>query len=277
MVGFDSLGSNFFYKILLGDCFNTKACMFVCHKHVPADAWIKRLDDGLNAVYGSRFFSEEEMIKTGRLGKEPGNFKNYLRNKKRPRYSLTSLMRSFFDGYDILSSLLSGKPVKQELLISAANRKFMEAQKKNWNITELVLKSILLIKLMNYLEDEKMIDDIDELLDTPGKKSAFYEGVLVGHLMSVQYGRLKNTPFEKKLYGLNMNVERVKKRYSEVIAKLRQYDKAYPELEAKASENMMQAEKEGWHLKPEEVAYYFTLGYTLHAKYYKKKEDEKDE
>jgi len=251
-------------------------------------SWINKLYTGLKNVYQLEMFSEGELIKLGKLGKEPGHFRNYLKNKKRPEFSLTSILtstekqpaRGFFNGYDMLSSLISGNPITESALISAADSKFKYAYKQGWNtvLTELALKSVLLIKLMKYLEDEKMPDgDVEGLLDTPGKKAAFYEGVLVGHLMYAQYKRLKNTPFEKKLYGLNMTVDRIKERYKDVISKLRQYQKAYPELESKASENMIIAEKEGWGIKPEEAGYYFTLGYTLHTKFYETKEDEKND
>jgi len=246
-------------------------------------SWIKELYDSLNSIYELDLFSEDSIKKSGAFAKPVGPLRNNLKY-----HSLTVIIRDFFGGYDVLGSLLSGKTIPEEELIPAFNKKLRIAFKRNWGkkIIELSLKSILLLELMNKLEGKMtkeknnmgILGDLEGSLDSPGKKAAFYEGVLTGRLMSIQYYVCNgNTPFMKKLFGLNLNVERLKSIYPDIINKLKQYKRPLTELQIETSKHMLAAEKSGWDLSPEQASYYFTLGYTLNKLFKKEKEDKEDE
>lgn len=106
---------------------------------------------------------------------------------------------------------------------------------------------------------EELINDI---LDTPDKKATFLLGALTRRVTYVQYKELGSSPFVNKLWGLSLDQKKIKKLYPMVLNKLREYDKAVPDLEENISLNLLNSEK-NWKLTRDETSYYFVLGYTL--------------
>ena len=64
-------------------------------------------------------------------------------------------------------------------------------------------------------------------LDEDYKAGIFAVGVLVKFLLNQQFYNLRNTPFENKLKGLNLNHESIKSIYVEALEKLSQYNKGF--------------------------------------------------
>lgn len=105
--------------------------------------------------------------------------------------------------------------------------------------------------------------EYSEAFDAPEKKAVFLEGVLTRFLMNVQYATRRSTPFQSKLHGLRLNVDRVKALLSEIEDKLEAYDLGYRDLRKALSRYMLEAEQNGWKTTNDEVTYFFTLGLNL--------------
>ena len=84
-----------------------------------------------------------------------------------------------------------------------------------------------------------------------------------------------SSPFVNKLWGLSLDQKKIKKLYPMVLNKLREYDKAVPDLEENISLNLLNSEK-NWKLTRDETSYYFVLGYTLSFNITKDEENDED-
>lgn len=111
---------------------------------------------------------------------------------------------------------------------------------------------------------EHFFKDHASAFNTPDKKAVFLTGVLTKFLLDVQYANRKATPFREKLYGLKFDERRIKKRFPEIIEKLKEYRVyAYTWLEELCSEYLIKTEESGWNLSKDEISYYFALGLNL--------------
>jgi len=120
---------------------------------------------------------------------------------------------------------------------------------------------------------EKFLGKYGEVFDTPDKKAAFLEGVLVKFLLDVQYANRKSTPFMTKLHGLKLDDAKIKKLLPEIVEKLREYKTGYPWLEELTSRYLVEADNRGWNLSKYEISYYFALGLSLGRIFKEKAED----
>lgn len=87
-------------------------------------------------------------------------------------------------------------------------------------------------------------------------KGAFIFGCLVARLLYNQPGNA----FMKELYGLNIDKDLIIKKFPKLIAKLRQYDKAFPDLESAASRFFTSNDQK---VNKDEISFAFTLGLVL--------------
>ena len=205
-------------------------------------------------------------------------------------------LRSFFSAYsfknylEIVSSVLSNKKLDFDFLLS----RFMDTIRENWRnqndylVKINTFKSLSLMLLFGELglfkENKFMLESngeltdelINDILDSPDKKASFLLGALTRKVTYVQYKELGSTPFVNKLWGLSLDQKKIKKLYPMVLNKLREYDKAYPDLEEKISLNLLNSEK-NWKLSRDETSYYFVLGFTLSFNVTKKVETEDGE
>jgi CRISPR-associated protein Csh1 len=120
---------------------------------------------------------------------------------------------------------------------------------------------------------EDFFEEYSKAFDKPEKRAVFLEGVLVQHLMDVQWARRSATPFRSKLSGLNLDENRMKRILCDVDEKLYAYEVGYPSLRTLTSSYMVQSDQNGWTLSREELAYFFTLGMNL-SRIFKKGEEE---
>ncbi len=86
-------------------------------------------------------------------------------------------------------------------------------------------------------------------------KGTFLFGCLTARLLYNQPGNA----FMKELYGLNIDQEIITKKFPKLIAKLRQYDKVFPEMESAAMRYFANPEK----VSKDEISFAFTMGLVL--------------
>ena len=257
----------------------------------------------LNKLYSTQLniskfdFFDEDNLKKIFGDKVEGNFISLINNNE--KYHLCSnnkwyqkFLRDFFNNFskkiylDLVVDVLSQKKLDYNFLL----RYFMKKIRSNFKNNEQyalkinVFKSLMLIILFSKLNlfrcelNMEINSDfkIEEILDDPAKKSAFFMGILTKKLMNIQYKKLNSSPFYNKLYDLNLDYKKLKKIYPQIINKLREYDAAYPDIEERISTNFLLAD-ENSVLKKDEISYYFTLGFTLHNLFSNKKKNNEGE
>ena len=263
-------------------------------------SWMRNIYESQEKVIDFDIFSEDYMKSVFSKDSE-GDFIDVF-NKGEKYYPVSSLnwylgfLRSFFSAYsfknylEIVSSVLSNKKLDFDFLLS----RFMDNIRENWRnqndylVKINTFKSLSLMLLFGDLglfkENKFMLESngeltdelINDILDSPDKKASFLLGALTRRVTYVQYKELGSTPFVNKLWGLSLDQKKIKKLYPMVLNKLREYDKADPDLEEKISLNLLNSEK-NWKLSRDETSYYFVLGFTLSFNVTKKVETEDEE
>lgn len=262
-------------------------------------SWMGNIYRSQQKIIDFKIFSEDYMKSVISKDAE-GNFINIC-NKNEKYYPVSQqnwysgFLRGFFSAYsfknylELVSSILSSKKIDFDFLLS----RVMDEIRKNWRnqndylIKINTFKSLALILLFSDLdlfkESKFMIKNngelteelINDILDTPDKKATFLLGALTRRVTYVQYKELGSSPFVNKLWGLSLDQKKIKKLYPMVLNKLREYDKAVPDLEENISLNLLNSEK-NWKLTRDETSYYFVLGYTLSFNITKDEENDED-
>lgn len=260
-------------------------------------SWMGKIYKSQQKIIDFDIFSEDYMKSIFSKDSE-GNFID-LSNKNEKYYPVShqnwylGFLRGFFSAYsfknylELVSSILSSKKIDFDFLLS----RVMDEIRKNWrnqnnySIKINTFKALALILLFNDLdlfkESKFMLESngeltdelINDILDTPDKKATFLLGALTRRVTYVQYKELGSSPFVDKLWGLSLDQKKIKKLYPMVLNKLREYGKAYPDLEENISLNLLNSEK-NWKLTRDETSYYFVLGFTLSFNVTKKDEKE---
>lgn len=198
---------------------------------------------------------------------------------------------------DIMGSIIGGKPVNEDFLISYFMEKIRRLHRQNpendYSVKVYTIESLMLLMLLNELNLNKGADkvnigtnnDLDnekdffelygEFIDTPDKKASFLMGILTKKLTSIQYRALGSTPFTTKLWGLSLDQKKLQKLYPMIINKLREYKRAYVDLEENISLNLLESSQK-WNLSRDETSFYFTLGFTMSGIFKPTKKDEGD-
>lgn len=126
----------------------------------------------------------------------------------------------------------------------------------------------------------KYLDVNAEFFGSPAKRVAFLTGALVRCVMNAQYDKLKSTPFAKKLKGLRITPEMLRKLLGQSKEKLRAYDADhYPAnrglIELLCDQWVACGDIEAFDLSIDEITFFFTVGMTLN--YHVTQEFAKDE
>ena len=285
-------------------------------------SWIKELYDCQDSVKKMDIFREENMQKMVSKG-WVGNFVDGLRliGKDEDRKGLSKnnwfvkFTRDFFpssktegthDKYfmDVVSSILSRKPIDKDFMISAFVNRIRSAFKarKGRDLKILCLKAFMLYsflakvdllrgermeegKALEKIEGENFDSKVERFFREHGftgsaKKAAFSVGMLVDYLLWVQRDErgikdFGKEPFWSNLYGLILDEKKIKGLFPKAISKLRQYGKGKPTLEAVVSKYLAEAEQ-SWDISNDEASYYFALGMTLGRLFSKDKEKEEE-
>lgn len=260
-------------------------------------SWLRRLYDQQNLIKKLSIFNEDSLKENLSEKIVSDNLIEYLSiNAKYPFNTSNwylSLLRDFFpyntaNKYylDLVTNIMGQKKINYDFLLS----KFMDLIRSNWKnydnenfIMKInVFKSLMLLLLFEKLElfkGEKRMsaekydsENILDMLTSPDKKACFLLGDLTRKLTYIQYKEINSTPFIKKLWDLNLSYEKIQKVYTMVINKLREYDRAYPNIEEEISLNLLKSE-DNWNLNKDETSYYFVLGFTLGGKINLNKEE----
>lgn len=107
------------------------------------------------------------------------------------------------------------------------------------------------------------------------KAGIFSVGILVRLLLDMQNANLKNTPFEKKLRGYNLNPELLKNIYTEALNKLSQYQHfyIYRDLREFIREYFLANSHQLNKISNNELSFYFVAGLEFGNKFKSKKEN----
>jgi len=144
----------------------------------------------------------------------------------------------------------------QELELINYNKNFTFEVKMEKEIKKETTKSFNLSKLLKFIEENK------SFLDSEIKIGIFSVGILVKIVMILQYRKLNNTPFEKKLRGLNINADHIKKLYIEALEKLSQYlsSGAYQDLREFIAKYFITNSYLLSKMSNDEISFYFVSG-----------------
>lgn len=214
--------------------------------------------------------------------------KDYFSKKVKKKY----IYQSYF--FKILESVFYGTLLNEKEIIKAFIRQIRvdfkqqnedgksntyKRRTKDAFVIHQYFNSLGLFKNRKIMEEKKQkplslttegfIKQHPEFFDSEYKKGVFRLGSLSAYLMAKQYQKLNNSPFIKQLNSLNIDERAIQKIFPKLINKLREYDKAVPELEQLIASSLVQQNS----LSKDEISYTFTLGLVMQrefAKAYKK-------
>lgn len=270
-------------------------------------SWVTNIHEAQKNVLNDILFQENNLKKI--FGTNAVNNFVSFRNSKN-KYVITktnwyaAFLRDFFpfktdNKYylNIMASIIGGKHVNEDFLISYFMEKIRRLYRQNpendFTVKVYTMESLMLLMLLNELNLNKGADkvnigtnnDLDnekdffelygEFIDTPDKKASFFMGILTKKLTSIQYMALGSTPFTTKLWGLSLDQKKLQKLYPMIINKLREYKRAYVDLEQNISLNLLESSQK-WNLSRDETSFYFTLGFTMSGIFKPAKKDEGD-
>jgi len=229
-------------------------------------------------------------------------------------FPLISKKRTYDKNFlELAGKIFSHKPIDYNFVMQAMSRKLRQQFINNKSTEILCLKGYMLLNFLAELGilskggvkmDIEIIDDLKEsfssedktysekiegffaahggFFDCASKKVCFLTGILVRYLINIQKrppvkgGKpLSKAPFEKKLQGLRLNEQLIKKLSFEAQNKLEQYNKNYYiKLENIIAQYFVIAGLK-WTLTNDEISFYFTTGLNL-ADLFKTKKEEED-
>jgi CRISPR-associated protein Csh1 len=123
---------------------------------------------------------------------------------------------------------------------------------------------------------EAFIRENADFFDKPYKQGVFAVGILVRLLLNVQYRTLNgNTPFQKKLKGLNLNHESLMAVYVEALSKLSQFKykdrnffiQIYTDLRDFISDHFTLQSHAMSKISNNELSFYFVAGLEMGNKF----------
>ncbi|RTZ69445.1 MAG: hypothetical protein DSZ30_02575 [Aquificaceae bacterium] len=246
--------------------------------------------------------NKEERIKLYLYGIYPSRLKELFEFKKYTEQLLGidfnySTVWDFFkenyerEFYEYVRSTFKGFPFNKILLLKVILEKLKQLleEKESLNSFELALKNALGVYLFsllacgglnmeeknpNCLEKSESLEEFLNcfpLLRGGAEKGLFLLGVLTGKLLQIQEGRLEgNKPFLKKLKGLKMRKGDFKNLFTELVAKLEEYNQAgeFPILTKKVKKLIEKTAQyllscEDWKLSDKEANFIFACGMGL--------------
>lgn len=197
--------------------------------------------DLIQRVFLLQPFSEETLYK---------NFMSVIRENYNKMQSS--------DGYVEMTRLTV---TKAHLTISY----FQELKLISHNSNFKIMDKTVLEKKKSGFDEEKFrlfIEENKGFLDSDYKVGIFSVGILVKFLLNIQSYELKNTPFEKKLKGYNLNADLLKSVYMEALNKIAQYQNHYTYSELREFINhyfLLNIDKIN-KISNNELSFYFVAG-----------------
>lgn len=181
--------------------------------------------------------------------------------------------------YKMVSSIFTGQPFNDEKLLSLVVEAWKSSYKKTFHNEPYKFNSLIKYSLANLLflnllgifkkqyimngetqQNSKQdaltfIESHPNYFTSDYLKGTFIFGCLVTRLLYNQPGNA----FMKELNGLNINKELITKKFPKLIAKLRQYDKVFPEMESAAERYFAVNDRSS----KDELSFAFTMGLVL--------------
>jgi len=212
-----------------------------------------------------------------------------------------------FDKYfiDVVGNILKRDKLNEKFLLKAINYKLKQTLNENkgqlsWKLSFNILEALLFhdfliendlllgdicmhkdeiftneILSKNYMKRiKKFFDEHAKALNTYEKKAVFLQGVLTRFLFAIQFSNLGSNPFMTRLFGLQLDRRKLAKIFPQVIAKLREYNISYAELEELIAKYYLALDESNWHLTADETSYYFTMGLILGSSFRKDLQEE---
>jgi CRISPR-associated protein Csh1 len=231
--------------------------------------------------------------------KELFEFKTYIDKLLEINFNYSTVLDFFKEDYqkefyEYTRSTFKGVPFNKVLLLKILLEKLKQLlnEKEGLNTFERDLKKALGVYLFslltsgglnmegknpNCLEVSQTLEeflDCFSLLRGSAERGLFLLGVLTGKLLKIQEGRLDgNKPFLKKLKGLKMHKKDFKNLFTEVVAKLEEYDQAsdYRVLTKKVEKVIEKTAQyllssQDWKLSDKEANFIFACGMGLSQK-----------
>ena len=110
----------------------------------------------------------------------------------------------------------------------------------------------------------------NKLRDDPEAQASFLVGACCKRLTEIQHAERNSTPFVSKLKGLRLDQREIQQRlFPQVIAKAQAYGREYEATMAgllECATDALHKTSDRWQLSPDEVSYFFALGYVLRPK-----------
>ncbi len=248
---------------------------------------IKALYEFMNDVEALPIFQEDQLKRV--IGeKKEGNWKFGSLDRMLWKVLPQGLYNYRDLALEYTKKLLRNEPINRDLLFALfaqeTKRRFIREMKDKQlkfyeKVLPYMLNSFIFLnfiiaceggkygerKLLTNINDtyEKFFQEYPEAFDSPEKKAVFLEGVLTRFLTNVQYAQRESTPFTAKLYGLRLDVNKIRDLLGEIEGKLEAYDIGYTSLKEAVSKQMLKAENNGWKIANNEITYFFTLGMNL--------------
>ena len=176
-----------------------------------------------------------------------------------PRAGSRSVSEGWYkDLASTLGDIFTGRPLNKQLVYQAAIRRIQDVVRKQTNLSVIMDTSFKALSLIEYVEhldpsetEEKASMDISResvkndavlqvksFLDTHSKllmnetlRAVCAAGIATGILLEVQKTTRKSMPFWGRLNRLDMDIERIRQLFPEILNKLHEYDfHTYDEL-----------------------------------------------
>lgn len=239
----------------------------------------KAIYDAKNHVDGIGYFTEWKNI----LGKDNDDL-TFRFDLLRDFFSTSRIEGDFSKAFlEMLRMIFMQKPIQYNLLlhriVKVIQQRFVNGGSFEYSVIKAWMVFCFLGKL-GVLQHEEYIQRQEVSMDSKyeaffeshkeffthqAQKAVFLEGVLCQKLLMIQRSTRNATPFHKKLNGMKLSAQIIKKLFYEIIEKLEQYDKNYyRNLENSIAELMLDADFK--RITNDEISFYFMMGMTLSKK-----------
>ncbi|HRD02901.1 MAG TPA: TIGR02556 family CRISPR-associated protein [Candidatus Saccharicenans sp.] len=180
---------------------------------------------------------------------------------------------------DIIDNIFRGQKISLQFLMkffmSVIRRAIINDDHFGFRVSD-GLKTLLYLQFLgltnikeeNLMEKglyEDFFERYGKALNTPAIRGIFLLGVLTQLLLNKQYAERDNKPFLKKLKGLKMDENDIKKLLPEVQNKLEEYDsfdRGKRLIASEASKYLLEAGND-WKMPADEINFYFACGMNL--------------
>ena len=196
--------------------------------------------------------------------------------------------------YKLVKAIYSGSPFSKEVFLGYLMRWIRSRVLSDGTMKSLVFHGRMGFSLLVFLmrlgviqggvsmkdstcNERSYFESYRDFFDADWKKAVFMLGVLTGILMEHQEEERGKSPFLKKLRGLKMNKNEVLALLPELKLKFVQYgveDERIKKLMEQTSRWIVSAGN--WNASIDEINMIFTVGISLHNKFYRRDENEKE-